>query len=500
MTAAPERGDGWRAAGARASRMSIAALILAACVCLAGAGGARATVVWLCNPALPSAQDPCDTPLDTTDIAPNGASRVYTPERVSAPERPVDCFYVYPTISNQLTLNATQAKDPPVVAIAKWQASRFSTVCRMFAPVYRQVTIAGLASLFVPGGPAQTAYSDVLEAWRQYLAQDNDGRGVILIGHSQGSLMLRELIRTQIDPYPNIRRLLVGAFLFGGNVMVRKGQTTGGDFQHIPLCTEPGQDGCVVAYSTWSTDPGPDAFVGNSSTDTSHLAFGFASGPDYDVACTDPAVLSADVNPLSVLVPTSPFPQGAAAVGLQTTLNGPVPAAPTTWVQTWQYTGSCQTINGAHVFRYNPIGDSRQLHEFPPTWGTHFMDMNLGLQQLVTIAGDQTQTWLSANFTTGPRAFDDKRDGTATVSVTVPGAGLVGVTGTRTVRRFRIGSLQPGTVTVRIVPTRRGRRILKRRRSLNVTVSIIYRPYVGQAITRTRRLHLVLILGRRHGR
>ena len=482
----------------RCAGVWITALIALAGGCLASTGAAKADAVWLCNPALQAAQDPCQTPLDTTVIAPDGTSRVETPVRLPESARPVDCFYVYPTVSNQLALNANLAKAPEVVAIAKLQASRFSTVCRMFAPVYRQVTLAGLATLFVPGGPAQTAYSDVLEAWREYLAHDNDGRGVILIGHSQGSLMLRELIRTQIDPNPAVRRLVVGAFLFGGNVMVRADQTTGGDFQHIPLCTEPGQDGCVVAYSTWATDPGPDAFNGNSATDTSHLAFGFPSGPAYEVACTDPGVLSGENGPLSITVPTSSFPPGLAAVGLQTTLNGPVPGAPTTWVQAWQYTGSCRTINGAHVFRYNAVGSSRQLHEFPPTWGTHFMDMNLGLQQLVTIAARQTASWLGAGLLIG-RTLEHGRTGTAALSVTVPGAGIVGVTPTTTVTRFRSRTAQPGTLVLRIVPTRRGRRLLEQRGSLTVTVSVVYRPFVGQAITRTKRLRLVLSLRRRNG-
>ena len=39
-------------------------------------------------------------------------------------------------------------------------------------------------------------YADVLDAWREYLARDNRGRGVVLLGHSQGTRMLRQLLRT----------------------------------------------------------------------------------------------------------------------------------------------------------------------------------------------------------------------------------------------------------------------------------------------------------------
>ena len=68
----------------------------------------------------------------------------------------------------------------------------------------------------------------MLGAWREYLARDNRGRGVVLIGHSQGTRMLRRLIREEIDPSPAARGRLVSAMLLGGNVIVRRGEVTAG--------------------------------------------------------------------------------------------------------------------------------------------------------------------------------------------------------------------------------------------------------------------------------
>ena len=135
----------------------------------------------------------------------DGTSTVSTPARQPNARRPVDCFYVYPTVSNQLTPTATKAKDPEIISIAKYQAARFSTRCRIFAPVYRQATFPGILAL--PLGSMETGYADVLQAWRSYLARDNHGRGVVLIGHSQGTIMLRQLIRKEIDPKPALRDL-----------------------------------------------------------------------------------------------------------------------------------------------------------------------------------------------------------------------------------------------------------------------------------------------------
>ncbi len=63
----------------------------------------------------------------------------------------------------------------------------------------------------------------MLAAWRDYLAHDNHGRGVVLIGHSQGAYVLRHLVKTVIDRSPAQRRLLVSAILLGGQVLEANG-------------------------------------------------------------------------------------------------------------------------------------------------------------------------------------------------------------------------------------------------------------------------------------
>lgn len=53
----------------------------------------------------------------------------------------------------------------------------------------------------------------MLNASRYYLSHYNKGRGIAFIGHSQGSAMLIELLKTQIDPDPFLRARLVSAML-----------------------------------------------------------------------------------------------------------------------------------------------------------------------------------------------------------------------------------------------------------------------------------------------
>ena len=192
--------------------------------------------VWLCRPGL--ADNPCDSNLTTTVVSADGTSTMRQP-LAPAKDPPIDCFYVYPTISDQKTENANLNIDPEEKAVAVQQAARFSQVCKVYAPMYRQLTVAGLAAAVGTaggggvGGP-NPGYADVLSAWQDYLARYNNGRGVVLIGHSQGAAILARLVTSEIDPNPDVRARLVSALLIAGNISVAAGQDVGGDFKNIP--------------------------------------------------------------------------------------------------------------------------------------------------------------------------------------------------------------------------------------------------------------------------
>src|SRR5579864_7353756 len=89
---------------------------------------------------------------------------------------------------------------------------------------------------------------DVRDAWRYYLEHDNKGRGFVLIGHLQGSFVLAELIRQEIDGKP-VQSRLVSAMLLGTTVAVPRGKDVGGSFEHIPLSHSAVATGCVITYA-----------------------------------------------------------------------------------------------------------------------------------------------------------------------------------------------------------------------------------------------------------
>jgi hypothetical protein len=181
---------------------------------------------WLCRPD--KANDACSVDLTTTVVAPAGT---LTREPFTAnPKALIDCFYVYPTVSSDATPNSDMSIDPAEQNVVRQQFARFRSQCRTFAPMYRQVTLAGLRGAMAGGGRLSldegSGYTDVLDAWNHYLKNDNNGRGVVLVGHSQGAMVLTRLIAEEIDGKP-IQSRLVSAILMGTSVAVPKGKDVG---------------------------------------------------------------------------------------------------------------------------------------------------------------------------------------------------------------------------------------------------------------------------------
>lgn len=347
------------------------------------------STVWLCRPGLSS--NPCTSGLTTTVVRANGTTYVQHPRPARNPA--IDCFYVYPTVSTQPTANANLHVDPQERAVAIAQASRFSQVCRVYAPMYPQLTISAIRQGIRPQS-AVIAYLGVLSAWNDYLAHYNDGRGVVLIGHSQGASLLIGLIKREIDPSPTERHLLVSALLMGGNVTVPTGQAVGGDFAHIPACQSSAQTGCVVAYSSFNSPPPANSFFGRVGTGIGALS-GLAptSGAGLQILCTNPAALSGGAGPLNPYFPTKAFPGSRSSFKYGATSKRTVG---TPWVSYPDlYRAQCQSSGGATWLRVTDIAGPKDTR---PTvqpvlgsrWGLHLDDVNLALGNLVQVVRDES--------------------------------------------------------------------------------------------------------------
>lgn len=370
--------------------------LLTACLALAAAGPAPAQApmmtaavartpvdytqdaAWLCRPGR---SDACSqAPLDAVRVDAEGRR---TPEPFRPAESPsVDCFYVYPTVSRDPTDYSDLSPGLEEMHALQAQFARFASVCRTFAPVYRQLTLAGLDRALSGGDAAREdlwlpAYEDVRAAWRDYLTRDNHGRGVVLIGHSQGTILLQRLLQQEIDGKP-AQRLLVSAFLAGDpGLSVPAGREVGGTLKSIPLCHETAETGCVYAWGSYAADDaqGPHRFGRGEA--------------GLEGACADPAAPGGGEGRLDAFLHKPP---GA-------------PASDPPWVEAvGGFTGTCVRDAQGAVLRVAvtpaPYAALRERlladAQHTPGWGLHVLDVNLVQGNMLDDVAAEVRAWRAA--------------------------------------------------------------------------------------------------------
>jgi hypothetical protein len=336
---------------------------------------------WLC---LPGRADPCSTPdLTTTVITADGTTTAEPFVRASDPA--VDCFYVYPTISTDQTANSDMTPDdePRVAAV---HFARFSSVCRTFAPLYRQVTLAALAKTMTgkdAGADRELPYNDVKAAFDWYMAHENKGRGVVLIGHSQGAGIVQRLVKSEFDGKP-LGKQLVGVLPIGWSVPV-DGK---GMFGAIPSCERLGQTGCLVSYVSFRDTVPPAPLT----------IFGRVMGSGMHAACVNPGALGGGKAQAHSYLRTK------SGAGTQPWVAGKTIDTP--YVSTpGLLTTECVNEGGRSYLKVSvnadPAdprtdsvgGDVMRDGKPDPVWGLHILDMNLAMGDLVAVVREQAKAW-----------------------------------------------------------------------------------------------------------
>jgi hypothetical protein len=349
---------------------------------------------WLCRPGR---ADACAADLSTTVISANG--KMTREDFVADANAPIDCFYVYPTVSIERSGNSDMIAGAAEKLVVRTQFARFGSKCKLYAPMYRQVTLTALLAAQT-GRPIPTdrvlAYNDVVDAWNYYLEHDNHGRGVVLIGHSQGSSILTPLIKNEIDGKP-VQARIVSALLIGTSLPVPKGKDVGGTFKNIPLCRSASQIGCVITYSSFraTSPPPPNSF------------FGGVAGENMVAGCTNPAALAGGSGELRSYLGA----RGSGLIGVDESAPGPWvkggAAVTTAFVSVpGMLTAECVSDeHGSYLAvtvhadtagaRANDIvGDVVVGGQVMKEWGLHLIDMQLAMGNLVGIVGEEAKGYL----------------------------------------------------------------------------------------------------------
>ena len=351
---------------------------------------------WLCKPG--RTEDVCGRSNQDATIVRADGSTTAQPFKAD-PDAPIDCFYVYPTVSRDPGGNSTMAIEKEEISVVDQQFARFAAKCRPYAPVYRQVTLtalqAGILGKPIPADRA-LAYDDVKDAWDYYLAHDNHGRGVVLIGHSQGSGILIQLVKNRIDGKP-VQKQIVSVILGGARLQVPSGKDVGGDFSSIPLCRAASQTGCAINFASFRVDSPPP----------SNSRFGTSSAPGLQAACVNPAALGGGSGALhAYLASGTDAIVASAAPPKPWTMPAKVIDTPFVEVP-GLLTAECVN-DGTHAYlavtvhpdpagqRVNEItGDVIVGKTILKDWGLHLIDMNLAMGNLVGIVGEQSKVYLA---------------------------------------------------------------------------------------------------------
>jgi len=353
--------------------------------------------LWLCRPDLKS--DSCKVALDATTIAPNGKTSVEKFQPARAPK--IDCFFVYPTVSNDVGWQSDFVPDKMEWDDVKLQFARFGKVCRTFAPMYRQTTLAALrvaSGGAPPAGPRPAAgvggYADVVDAWNWYLKNENKGRGVVLIGHSQGAGLIARLVAGEVEGKP-VQKQLVSAIVLGSAVMVPPGKDVGGTFKTIPACRAETQVGCVISYATFrDTNPPPaDSRFGRSNNGMRALCSNPANLKDGTSAKSDAYFL------------TKGFLNGSGGV-TQPAWASPEPKVATPFVKVPGLVSTACETRGDFTYlamhvnadpkdaRTDALGGEIMRATGPDwAWGLHLIDVDHSMGDLVRIVGKQAAAY-----------------------------------------------------------------------------------------------------------
>jgi len=181
---------------------------------------------------------------DSADALPAGSG--LHDEQVHAP---ADVFFIHPTLYFKGKNWNGDANDEDLRKLTdkyaiRHQASIFNETCKVYAPYYRQATLAAFTDHNGDGRRAlDTAYADVRRAFLHYVKNWSSARPLVIAAHSQGTFIAQRLIAEVIEADPALRERLVVAYLAGGSA-ARDMFTT------IVPCDSAGQTNCYAAWHT----------------------------------------------------------------------------------------------------------------------------------------------------------------------------------------------------------------------------------------------------------
>lgn len=264
--------------------------------------------MWLARPGMPGDPARWQPPFA------KGAADTAPPAR-DVP--PFAVFFVHPTsyLGREHWNASLDNEDARARArlFVQGLASPFNQATEIWAPRYRQAAVAAFLTSSPDAQAAlDLAYGDISEAFDEFLAHVAPGTPIVLAGHSQGALLIDELLRKRIAGTPLQKRIAM-AYPIGWPISIQHDLAALG----LPACTTAGQAGCIVTWSSFAEPADPGMLLERYE----HSA-GFDGAPrgDRGVLCVNPLTgtmngsAPASAN-LGTLVPNADLTDGKLVPG-----------------------------------------------------------------------------------------------------------------------------------------------------------------------------------------
>ncbi len=185
-------------------------------------------------------------------------------ETVNDSLKQVDVFYIYPTLYRKgdtwnADLSDTKLNRKIDNLPVKFQATVFNEMGRVYAPRYRQATYKSFTDSTDGPKALAFAYQDVKAAFEYYMEHYNQGRPIIIAGHSQGTYHTRLLLKEYFDT-PEMKQQLVCAYIVGYAIYPEQ-------YEVLTPCKEANETNCYVTWSSFDEnfyypDTAKDLLVG----------------------------------------------------------------------------------------------------------------------------------------------------------------------------------------------------------------------------------------------
>ena len=172
----------------------------------------------------------------------------------------VDAIYIYSTSYIESSFEEDAPNFAPLHNIEmmlramgeyETNASVFEETCNVFVPLYRQVGMKYAGEVSKKYGSIEAAfdaepYTDIKAALDYFFEHCNNGRPFIIAGHSQGSAMVKHVLKNYFSEHPDYYQRMVAAYQIGFSITKDELEA----HPYLKFAEGESDTGVIISYNT----------------------------------------------------------------------------------------------------------------------------------------------------------------------------------------------------------------------------------------------------------